>query len=379
MNRMKVSLWIPLMGAALLFMAALVAVFSVPTLGTEAGAESGDLSNHAQPFALQDPATLTVPEGVDPNANILYPPAVYTVRGEFPIYGSANVPNMLNYFITFRQLGANFQPLGDDYSPAVLPQTASVQNDLLGVWDTTQVQDGLYELRLTVGLPGGQTRNFSVLPLRVENNPPPFAPEIEPTSTPTPQATDTPAGTPTPEVSAIPRVVIAVPRANIRAGDSTLHYIVATGRAGQEFRIVGISSRGTGWYQIQLPSGLLAWISPTVITTAGDLRGIPFVVPPPAPPPPPTWTPTQTKTNTPTFTPTVTGTPPTATPTVTGTPPTNTPTVTGTLPTNTPTPTATPTGTATATATATGTATATPTVTETGTVTSTPTNTVLPP
>jgi hypothetical protein len=98
-------------------------------------------------------------------------------------------------------------------------------------------------------------------------------------------------------------VIIATNFANIRTGDSTLYPIVASGAFGQEFRIVGISSRGTGWYQIQLPSGALAWISPTVVTVAGDLRGIPFVVPPPLPP---TLTPTTTLT--PTVTPTATAT-----------------------------------------------------------------------
>ncbi|PJF29043.1 MAG: hypothetical protein CUN52_10365, partial [Phototrophicales bacterium] len=40
----------------------------------------------------------------NPNANISFPPPVYFLRGEMQIYGSANLPNMANYFLEYRPL-----------------------------------------------------------------------------------------------------------------------------------------------------------------------------------------------------------------------------------------------------------------------------------
>jgi hypothetical protein len=86
--------------------------------------------------------------------------------------------------------------------------------------------------------------------------------------------------------------ISATPQGNIRQGDSTFYNIVATVPTGTTARILGISNRGSGWYQIQLDDGRSGWVAPSIVTTSGDLSGLPRVQPPP--PPPPTATPIPT-------------------------------------------------------------------------------------
>jgi hypothetical protein len=69
----------------------------------------------------------------------------------------------------------------------------------------------------------------------------------------------------------------------VREGDSTFYKVVAYVPTGATARILGISNRGTGWYQIQLDNGLVGWIAPSVVSTSGDLTNLPRVQPPPPP------------------------------------------------------------------------------------------------
>ena len=64
----------------LLFILALIMVLAVPAYAQQ----------------LQPTATTTP---VNPNATITWPPPVYVLRGEIDIRGTANVPNMSNFFI----------------------------------------------------------------------------------------------------------------------------------------------------------------------------------------------------------------------------------------------------------------------------------------
>lgn len=236
---------------------------------------------------------------INPDAVILWPPPVYVLRGEVELFGSANLPNMRSYFISFRPLGGDLEPTGDEWLPAILPRPFRVQNDVLGTWDTTIADDGLYELRLTVNVRGSAPVVHIVSPLRVENDPPPFAEGI---ITPTPTLTFTPLPppptfTPPPTQDPTPRGTVSGSAANVRAGDSTEFSIIATLRQGQVVQLIGVSNRGTAWYQVRLPDGRIGWMAPSVINTSGNLGLLPFVAPPPLPPtatPPPTLTPTPT-------------------------------------------------------------------------------------
>jgi hypothetical protein len=57
---------------------------------------------------------------------------------------------------------------------------------------------------------------------------------------------------------------------NVRQGDSTQYPIVGQLRSGESGRVIAISSRGTGWYLVELRDGRYGWIAPTVVTLLGD-------------------------------------------------------------------------------------------------------------
>ena len=233
---------------------------------------------------------------INPNAHISWPPPVYVLRGEVAIRGSANLANMTNYFVEFRELNDDVTPQDEEeapWSPAILPTASAVQDDILGVWDTAIVPDGLYELRLTITVQGDDPFFFRVAPLRVENEPPPFA--LTPTAIP---ASPTPVATLPPPPTATPSTPTATANvnANVRSGDSTQYPIIGALREGESAPIVGVSSFGTGWYVIELSSGRRGWISPSVVNVSGDTSGLPRINPPPVPTPAATATPVPTAT-----------------------------------------------------------------------------------
>ena len=229
---------------------------------------------------------------VDPNANISWPPPVYVLRGAFELRGTANLPNMVSYFLEYR-------PLNDDLTvnetmtwlPATLPSQAKVVDDVLAIWDTTTVADGIYELRMTLNVTGGSPVYVIVTPVRVENTGSPLIPPTPaPTDTPAPPA-ELPTLAPTAtEIDLTPRAEIVVDSANVRTGDSTAYPAMDGLNLGTLVEIVGLSNTGSGWYQVILPDDRRGWVSPTVVRVSGDVRSVPRVAPPP--PPPPTATPT---------------------------------------------------------------------------------------
>jgi len=222
--------------------------------------------------AAQGTATPTPVNMVDANVVITAPILVSELHGQIAVQGSANVPNMLNYFLEIRPLNNDASLPGDDipWIPVTLPTSTPVQNGLLALWDTTTVPDGLYELRLTVTANNALSVSYVVTPLRIDNADFP---------TPTPVA---PPPSPTPQPDTTPRVT-AIETANVRTGDSTLYPAIAFLIEGNSARVLGISSTGSGWYYIQLPNGIIGWISPFVVATSGDFSQVTLVTPPPLP------------------------------------------------------------------------------------------------
>ncbi|MCE2488462.1 MAG: SH3 domain-containing protein [Anaerolineae bacterium] len=223
-------------------------------------------------------------EAEEPTAEITWPPAVYVLRGEVSLRGTVNLPDMTSFFIEYRALDDDLgAPDSRPWLPVSLPSTTAVVDDVLGAWDTTAVEDGLYELRLNVLSGGGDMAHQVVWPLRVENQ-------------------DMMAGDmtmvieeATEETMAVsddsPRVTARV-NANVRSGDSTRFRIIGVLRNGDSAPALGISSRGSGWFRIELSDGRPGWISPTVVNASGATDDLPQIVPPPLPPPPPTVVPT---------------------------------------------------------------------------------------
>ncbi len=217
----------------------------------------------------------------EPTAEITWPPPVYVLRGEVSLRGTVNLPGMTNYYIESRALDDDLTaPEARAWLPVTLPSSTPVVDDTLGTWDTTAVSDGLYQLRLNVLTPGGDMAHQVVGPLRVENEGMMaedliMAVEDEPMVTE--ETTPVPAET--------PRVTARL-NANVRSGDSTRFRAIDALLTGESAPVLGVSSRGSGWFQIALPDGRRGWISPVVVLVSGTTDNLPRIVPPPLPPPP---------------------------------------------------------------------------------------------
>ncbi len=265
----------------------------------------------------------TAQDDTNPDAVITFPPPVYVVRGSVQILGSANVPGQVNYFIEYQPLNDALVPISgqdDTWFPATLPTRATVDDDVLGEWDTTLAPDGIYALRLTVVTDGRAVFNI-VSPVRVENTalnedtaedttldadasvnnallaltataaarsggtaatPPPLS-TLAGTAVLRPTPTDF-SGDLTAEVLVI---------ANLRSGDSTLYSIEAGLEPGTVLDVIGRSSRGTNWLLVLTPDGERGWVAPSVVRLRGNILDAPEVEPP-LPPVTPTPVPTAT-------------------------------------------------------------------------------------
>lgn len=251
-------------------------------------------------------------DAINPNINIAWPPPVYILRGSAPIYGTANIDRMVNYFLEFRPLyetapdGSQTLANADTpWFPITLPSAVSVTEALLGNWNTLTTPDGLYELRLTVNVSGQRSQNFVVSPIRIENNPSDgvlawlreyfnIAPQPAPTNAPvvmTPIPTNPPARPtlePIPTIDISPRVTAGRLDVNVRTGTSTLFSAIASLPAGESARVIGLANDGSGWYYIY-HAGVQGWVAGHVVTPTGDFSAVPRIAPPP---PPATPTPT---------------------------------------------------------------------------------------
>lgn len=232
----------------------------------------------------------------NPNANISFPPPVYFLRGEMQIYGSANLPGMANYFLEYRPLiiapSPDVQLPEIPWGPISLPSNVPVLDGLLGIWNTFTVADGLYEIRLSVNVPGQEATYFVVSPVRVENTPSSYAlrniqlftlPGGLDTAVVTSEAPLVPVVTETVEVTDTTPRATSNTDANVRAGDDTVYSRVGVLSTGTSAPIVGISSTGSGWYYIELANGTRGFISPTVVTVTGDLSNLQRITPPARP------------------------------------------------------------------------------------------------
>lgn len=242
-----------------------------------------------------------VADAENPDAVISYPPSVYVVRDRVELRGTANVAGMSNYFIEFTSLALNPDlSSSSGWIPAVLPTSRPVIDDVLGEWDTRALPDGLYALRLSVNVTGDERVQYIVSPIRVENDLPPFlAAQMTATAsgsvvvspivaTPTGGIITRPtlAATPTPAISG--PSVTSTTDANVRRGDSLSYDVIGSLLAGDSAAILGRSPNG--WYYIQLENGRRGFISPSVVTTSGNLSNLQVITPPATPTP--TFTPT---------------------------------------------------------------------------------------
>ena len=149
-------------------------------------------------------------------------------------------------------------------------------------------RDGLYELRLNINT-GDGPQYVRLSPIRVENNPAPFAEQTMPEEVGgaggSRGRTRTRRGNRRRTAGRLPRVVAQV-NSNVRAGDNTFYQIVGFLLEGQTANVLGTSSRGTRWYFIELANGVSGFIHPNIVRTEGDLSNLRSISPPPLPPTP---------------------------------------------------------------------------------------------
>lgn len=264
-------------------------------------------------------AQTATPPPPDPNANVSFPPPVYVLNGQAEITGAANLTDQVNYFIEFRPLDDNLQPIGGEnapWFPATLPRNTAVLNGLLGVWDTTTASDGIYALRLTINSSGNPPTFVTVSPIRVDNTRIEAALDPDPAvnaallsltataaafnlpggiATATPPAGATLAPTPTDFSGGGPVTAEVIVLSNLRDGDSTLYPVLRGLQTGTILTVLGQSSRGTNWLYVRTPQGVEGWVAPSVVDIGEvSIATLDRITPPPVP-----FTPTPTPTNTP--------------------------------------------------------------------------------
>ncbi len=254
---------------------------------------------------------------VDPLVHISFPPPVYVVRDIVDIRGTANLPELRNLYIEFRELDLGMPSMeGQEpqWFPATLPRIAAVVDDLLGTWNTVSLPDGLYELRLMINTGDDAQAMARVSPIRIENNPPEHAMDMMPepsNAMPDAPVDDMPTDTvddmtgdmaeepmddmsddmmddmmdDTPQYTG-PYVEVTVPGANVRSGDSTAYPLVGLLLQGDTAAIKGVSTWNTGWWYIELPTGRSGFIAPFIVNAIGDTNNVPAIQPPPLPPTP---------------------------------------------------------------------------------------------
>ncbi|MCY4465800.1 MAG: hypothetical protein OXE46_09715 [Chloroflexi bacterium] len=246
---------------------------------------------------------------MDPLANISFPPPVYVVRDSVDIRGTANLPGLRNLYIEFRELDLGAMAMEDEESqwfPATLPRIAAVVDDVLGTWNTASLPDGLYELQLMINTGDEAQPVARVSPVRIENNPPEFVidmmPEAASDAMPDEAADDMAdeqaddmteesaddmeeEADDTPQYDG-PYIVVTVPGANVRNGDSTAYPLIGALLEGNTAPIKGVSSWNTGWWFIELPNGRSGFIAPFIVDAIGDTSNVPAIQPPPLPPTP---------------------------------------------------------------------------------------------
>ncbi len=244
----------------------------------------------------QDTVELVSASGIE----ITSPEPVSEVWGNVPVIGTVNVPDLALYFVEAIPLNNDLSiPENAPWIPVSPASSQTVTNGVLAEINSENAPDGLYAIRLNVSTTSGETYTYEVSPVRLSNRRFHFEREriIDrirqdglPTDTPAPEPTDAPV------VNNSPRVTpdVGLNSVNVRRCDSTDNNacpVLGFLLGGEEAPALALSANGTGWYQIRLVSGLVGWVSPTVVIALGNTSTLPFVAPPAQLPPPPTAVP----------------------------------------------------------------------------------------
>lgn len=253
------------------------------------------------PVAAQDEAPVGNAEGK--TLEIIWPPPVTEVWGVGDVLGTANVPNMMYYYLEYKHLSDDLtEPENAPWLPATVALNSNVVDGTLATLDTTTAPDGLYSLRLTVNTEDGQSFHYIVTPIRINNAR--FQAVEERIRRDTLGAEGDAADEPEEEVAPpqdnVPRVTPSGIAVNVRRCDiaDNDRCPAVEHLATDTFAVVTGHNRENTWYQIRLETGVSGWAARSVILESGDFGGVPLVTPPTPLPPPVVVPPQQPPTNT---------------------------------------------------------------------------------
>lgn len=160
-------------------------------------------------------------------ATIADPQPGQALRGVVLIRGTAQQPAFDHYEVSF-----SYEPNPTaDWFAIEAAGSSPVQNGQLASWDTTQIADGAYQLRLRVfSSDGGAPLEFVTAGLAVANSVPlPAASATSPaTAVATVPTTDAPAPTTTPAVASSTAVATAVSTATAPAVSTAISTAIST-------------------------------------------------------------------------------------------------------------------------------------------------------
>ena len=231
---------------------------------------------------------------------IVWPQPVTEVWGTVSVLGTVNVPDLGLYFVEVIPLNDDLSiPENAPWIPIAPGSSVPVSNSVLAEVDTADAPDGLYAIRLNVTTTTGESYTDVVSPIRLSNARYQFELErIMDRLGQSVEATAQPTAAPTADqpVDNSPRVTPSAGNAsvNVRRCDqvnNTTCPVLGFLLSGEVVPALAVSANGTGWFQVRLPTGLVGWVSPTVVTTLGDTASLPRVSPPAPLPPPPTGVP----------------------------------------------------------------------------------------
>ena len=198
----------------------------------------------------------------------------------------------LNSAQPLRRFQGHTQPItGLNLSPDGKQMISATTGNTLIVWrieTPQQIMEWVLANRYVKPFTADECSQYNVRNCTVQVNLPvataqPAQPTQAVESTPVEGATTAPEITPTEIPAALKTFATNTgsSNVNVRSSDSTDAPIVDILRVNERVEILGVSNRGTGWYQIVMPDGRLAWVSGSVISIEGDRANIPQISPPP--------------------------------------------------------------------------------------------------
>ncbi len=161
------------------------------TWAAERGITLEERPGDPYPRLRQAPTTACNLDTPRPRVRLTAPTVGQTVTGELILYGEVNAPNIRGYQVEY---GIGPDPQGWRLVQERAPNP--VDGAMVASWDTTEVKDGDFTLRIIIFGPPNRDGNEVLFEHRVYiavNNPTPT-----PTQTPTPTMTPTPTATPSP-------------------------------------------------------------------------------------------------------------------------------------------------------------------------------------